>query len=246
MELEVRRLSAALTRVTAESAAASVALEDRATERGGHPSAALARALGSVLELGARLGIIAGLGRVASGELSVRGRLCNRWRWRLGRGRVSCALARPVRGRVLLPLELRHQSAQGAQAQLAQVDPWRCLREKCFRLLDELDVLLARFELHFVALGFQPRRRRRFGFRRHRVCVRPRQRGIDRRGVHIRPRQRGTGRHSARVLFQPRRARAVVRNRRALSPFHPVARGALRPVARSSPGLARGRGSGRS
>src|SRR5688572_17107600 len=104
MELEVRRLSAALTRVAPESAAALVALEDGATERGGHVSAALARVLGSVLELGARFGIIARLGRVASGELSVRGWLCNRWRF----GSGSDALARPVRCCVLLPLELRH------------------------------------------------------------------------------------------------------------------------------------------
>jgi hypothetical protein len=211
MDLEVRRLSAALTRVAPESAAAFVALEDRATERGGHPSAALARALGSVLELGARIGIIAGLGRVASGKLAVWGRLCNRWRWRLGRGRVSCALARPVRGRVLLPLELRHQSAQGAQAQLAQVDPWRCLREKRFRLLDELDVLLARFELHFVALGFQPRRRRRFGFRRHRVRVRPRRCGNGRRRVCVRPRRCGNGPRRARVRPRQRRQPGIAR-----------------------------------
>src|SRR5688572_4092366 len=112
MELEVRRLSAALTRVAPESAAAFVALEDGTTERGGHVSAALARALGSALELGARFGITARLGRVASGELAVRGRLCNRWRCGLGCGRVSRALARPVRCCVFLPLELRHQSAQ--------------------------------------------------------------------------------------------------------------------------------------
>ena len=155
MELEVRRLSAALTRVTAESAAAFVALEDGTTERGGHVSAALARALGSVLELGARFGIMARLGRVASGKLAVRGRLCNRWRCGLGRGRVSYALARPVRCCVFLPPELRHQSTHGAEMQLAQVHARSRLREKRFRLLDELDVLLARFELHFVALRLQ-------------------------------------------------------------------------------------------
>jgi hypothetical protein len=93
-------------------AAAFVALEDGTTKRGGHLSAALARALGSVLELGARFEIIARLGRVARGELSVRGRLCNRWRCGQVSCRVSHALARPVRCCVLLPLELRHQSTQ--------------------------------------------------------------------------------------------------------------------------------------
>src|SRR5688572_30935455 len=107
MELEVLRLSAALTRVAPVRAAPLVALEDGATERGGHLSAALARALGSLLELGARFGIIARLDRVASGKPAARGRLCNRWRCGLGRGRVSHALARPVRCCVLFSLELR-------------------------------------------------------------------------------------------------------------------------------------------
>jgi hypothetical protein len=71
MELEVRRLSAALTRVAPVRAAPLVALEDGATERGGHMSAALARVLGSVLKLGARLGIIARLGRVVFGKATV-------------------------------------------------------------------------------------------------------------------------------------------------------------------------------
>jgi hypothetical protein len=123
MELEVRSLSAALTRVTAERAAALVALEDGTTERGGHLSAALAslaRALGSVLELGARFEIIARLGRVARGELSVRGRLCDRWCGGEGSCLVSHALARPVCCCVLLPLELGDQSAHGAEVQLAR------------------------------------------------------------------------------------------------------------------------------
>jgi hypothetical protein len=54
MELEPCRFSAALTRVAPVRAAPLVALEDGATERGGHLSAALAslaRVLGSALEL---------------------------------------------------------------------------------------------------------------------------------------------------------------------------------------------------
>jgi hypothetical protein len=89
MDLEVRRLSAAHTRVAPVRAAPLVALEDGATERGRHMSATLARTLGSVLALGARLEIIARLGRVASGKPVVRGRLCNRWRW----GQGSCLVS---------------------------------------------------------------------------------------------------------------------------------------------------------
>jgi hypothetical protein len=120
MELEVRRFSAALARVAPESAAAFVALEEGATERGEHVSAALVRALGSVLELGARFGIMARPGRFASGELAVRSRLCNRWRCGAGCGLASHALARRVGCCVLLSLELGDQSAHGAEVQLAQ------------------------------------------------------------------------------------------------------------------------------
>jgi hypothetical protein len=170
VELQAVSLGAAPSRVVDVSAARSVALEDSAADRGGDVPTALARVLGVPFDLRGRG---AGLRRLALDFRLVPGRGVAGRGLGLGIGfpyrltvrrratyvdgpsdarRREAALLRPRRYGVFPPLEFGHERAHRTELDLLERSARCRVREQSPRLLDELDVLLTRGELHRVAL----------------------------------------------------------------------------------------------
>ena len=133
-------------------------------------------------------GLAFGRGVRAGARAGARVYLCGAVRPRSRCGPARDAL--PRGHRVLFALELDHEGTHRAQVQVTEVGARGGVREEGLGLLDELDVLLARLELHLVSLRFQSAPRE-FGQRRVRVQPRQRVSGV------VQPRQRVSARSPA-------------------------------------------------